>query len=72
MTRLLSHGYTMGCPINGPNEGPPLYQVPAEALDVLSMPAPSNSGTDRARNPSNIQDIIDPVLLTSSQESEGK
>jgi hypothetical protein len=35
MEALRQHGYQAVIPINGPNEGPPWYSVPATALDLL-------------------------------------
>lgn len=46
MSRLISHGYPTSIPINGPNEGPPQYQVPVEALGLLSVLTPKLPGSD--------------------------
>ena len=35
MQALIRHGYPPSLPINGPNEGPPAYRVPGEAMKVL-------------------------------------
>lgn len=35
MHRLTSHGFPSSIPINGPNDGPPMYSVPAMAQGLL-------------------------------------
>jgi hypothetical protein len=44
MQVLLSHGYPPAIPINGPNDGPPQYQFPTSALDILNQPPPATNG----------------------------
>jgi hypothetical protein len=38
-------GYTSIIPLNGPNEGPPLYQIPAEAVDLLRQQQETGGGS---------------------------
>jgi hypothetical protein len=35
MQILIEHGYSSIQPMNGPNQGAPMYQVPAAAQDIL-------------------------------------
>jgi hypothetical protein len=60
MSQLVSQGYTSSQPVNGPNDGPPLYQVPADALDVLHAPKPVGNLA------------IDPTLLATSNQTQGQ
>jgi hypothetical protein len=47
MQTLRDGGYSAGLPINGPNDGPPLYQVPATAEAMIS----GTVGNDNIENP---------------------
>ena len=59
MDTLLKAGMTAPTPINGPNDGGPLYMVPAAALKILKA---ASSSQQPKRQP--LQDIpIDPGLL---------
>jgi hypothetical protein len=60
MSQLVSQGYTSSQPVNGPNDGPPLYQVPADALDALHVPMPVGNLA------------IDPTLLATGNQTQGQ
>jgi hypothetical protein len=72
MSTLISHGYLTSIPLNGPNEGPPQYQVPVKALDILSVPTPELPDTvlDMPGSPNTL--AVDPVLLNISHQSDSK
>jgi hypothetical protein len=72
MSRLLPHGYLTPIPINGPNDGPPQYEVPVETLDILSVPTPELPSTDLNLPGSPNMLAVDPVLLDINHQSEHK